>query len=936
MSPQPDGWLETLAGLPADVDAQRAFFQANPALNHAATVNALHEEVLRALYADLDRAHRLAHAAYTLGQCLAEPAARAAGLRAMGHVSYAGSNYQQALDYYSEAIPILSALGHDHELGRTLSSGLQPLIYLGRYSEAYEWAARATAIFERLGDPLRLARLASNIGNILYRQDRYAEALESYRKAYATLGTRGEGRDVAAVLSNMAVCNISLSRFPEALQLYTEAREYCQRHDLSELVAGADYNIAYLHYLQGDFLRAIELYKRSREHYGDGGDRYHAALCDLDESEIELELNLNAEAAQLAARAEQGFAALAMPYERGKALVTQAIAASRRGRPQAAAGFFAQAREIFAAEGNPLWPALIDLYRATLLEREGSAREAARLARRAVRVLSGSMMPGRAALAQLLLARLLLRSQRVREARRICDLACRNLESAGTPWLRFHAHFVRGQVEERSGNPGAAFACYQAAREEIENMRSRLWGDEVKITFLKDKLAVYESLVALRLGSRQPAATAEAFEFIQQAKSRGLADLISRAALSASTATPDRALHEARLELNTHYRRMEHLALGAHAASPAQVEALRHAIRECEGRLARMVADATPSPGFADPLTLQAIQAAIPDGAMLLEYYVAKGILYVCLLDGKRLEIVPLTAAEEVRTSLRLLRFQLARFRTAAGPAPAGEDATHNHLRTLYDELIAPLRSRLHGFRHLILAPHDFLHHLPFHALASPDGYLIDRFTVSYAPSATVFALCSRRPPASGGDSLVFGLPDERAPHIRVEAETAARLLPDAQLFLGEQATDAVLRRLGPTARVIHIAAHGLFRRDNPLFSAIRLGNGHFTLLDLYGLPLTADLVSLSGCSTGLNVVVGGDELLGLMRGLLLAGARGVMVSLWDVDDATSARYMNAFYQHLSDGGDKAAAIRSAMLHVRSRDPHPYHWAPFVLAGSLQ
>lgn len=130
-----------------------------------------------------------------------------------------------------------------------------------------------------------------------------------------------------------------------------------------------------------------------------------------------------------------------------------------------------------------------------------------------------------------------------------------------------------------------------------------------------------------------------------------------------------------------------------------------------------------------------------------------------------------------------------------------------------------------------------------------------------------------------------------------------------------------------------NLAAHGLFRRDNPLFSAIRLFDSRLTLLDLYHLPLSAELVVLSGCSTGLNVVIGGDELLGLMRGVLLAGAHGVMVSLWDVKDISTAQCMERFYRYLLCGSHKAAALQRAMQELREEYPHPYFWAPFLLAG---
>lgn len=141
------------------------------------------------------------------------------------------------------------------------------------------------------------------------------------------------------------------------------------------------------------------------------------------------------------------------------------------------------------------------------------------------------------------------------------------------------------------------------------------------------------------------------------------------------------------------------------------------------------------------------------------------------------------------------------------------------------------------------------------------------------------------------------------------------------------------MRSAAPHTRILHIATHGFFRRDNPLFSAIRLGDGFLSLFDLYRLDLKADLVTLSGCSTGLSTVVGGDELLGLTRGLLHAGARAVLLSLWDVQDESTAEYMAMFYRRMSEGENAAVASRDALRNLRNKYEHPYYWAPFCLVG---
>src|SRR5271154_4440646 len=152
-------------------------------------------------------------------------------------------------------------------------------------------------------------------------------------------------------------------------------------------------------------------------------------------------------------------------------------------------------------------------------------------------------------------------------------------------------------------------------------------------------------------------------------------------------------------------------------------------------------------------------------------------------------------------------------------------------------------------------------------------------------------------------------------------------MVPDAQLFVGAQASTQVLREKGLQSRLIHIATHGKFRQDNPMFSGIRLGDAYLNLYDLYQLKLDAELVTLSGCATGMNVVTPGDELLGLIRGLLYAGAHSLLLTLWDVQDRSTAEFMTLFYRRLRDGEAKASALRGAMLDLRERYPHPYYWA---------
>jgi len=209
----------------------------------------------------------------------------------------------------------------------------------------------------------------------------------------------------------------------------------------------------------------------------------------------------------------------------------------------------------------------------------------------------------------------------------------------------------------------------------------------------------------------------------------------------------------------------------------------------------------------------------------------------------------------------------------------------------------------------------------------------MDSYAVSYAPSAAVYALCHREGGKPSKGSLILGVPDAQAPLIKDEVEAVHRILPESELFLGEAANHELFLRKAPSSRLIHIATHGSFRPDNPMFSGIRLGDAYLHLYELYHMQLSAELLTLSGCATGLNVIAAGEELLGLIRGALYAGARSLLLTLWDVNDRSTAQFMTSFYRRLQTSTTKAEALAEAAREVREQYPHPYHWAPFVLVG---
>lgn len=225
--------------------------------------------------------------------------------------------------------------------------------------------------------------------------------------------------------------------------------------------------------------------------------------------------------------------------------------------------------------------------------------------------------------------------------------------------------------------------------------------------------------------------------------------------------------------------------------------------------------------------------------------------------------------------------------------------------------------------------PHDDLHYVPLHALKLHGTHLIEQNAVCYTPSASVMKYClAKSKPSKERRALVLG--DSRAeqplPFGRLEATKIAALFGTTAALGPEANKKRVVDTLaGPMMRetisVFHFACHGYFHPQQPLLSGVVLsgsqGEDILTAEDFFGLQLQADLVSLSACESGVSERRSGDELIGLTRALIYAGTPSVLVSLWAVDDLSTALLMERFYGSWLDGKGKAEALQQAQRWLR-------------------
>ncbi len=298
------------------------------------------------------------------------------------------------------------------------------------------------------------------------------------------------------------------------------------------------------------------------------------------------------------------------------------------------------------------------------------------------------------------------------------------------------------------------------------------------------------------------------------------------------------------------------------------------------------------------------------------------------------------TSASIIPVGRKQLSVLVGRFRRAVfGRAPD----VRNQAQRLYSLLVEPLG--LNAGEVMVVVPHKSLHYLPFQALAGANGYLIEERAVATMPSLNAMLTIVAAGWQLKSTLFALGNPELDEPSLALpgaerEVKAIGSLFPEAQVFLRQDASKPRFVTLAPGNGLVHIAAHANVDEIDPLSSSIRLARagqlrGELEARDILKIDLSsARLVTLSACESGLGSVTGGDEFFGFKRTFLAAGARSLLVSLWAVEDESTANLMSAFYKELQER-PMAEALRQAQLSLIKSGKYadPAFWAPFVLVG---
>lgn len=497
-----------------------------------------------------------------------------------------------------------------------------------------------------------------------------------------------------------------------------------------------------------------------------------------------------------------------------------------------------------------------------------------------------------------------------------------------------------GLTEGRDGNFPAAYDQFSRLVELKERQRASLTDEEHRLMFVQNETTTYTMLTVTCLELQY---FDEALETIEKIKSRVMLDLMSEGRkpidypslrkIKELTDNREAFLRERLMESYDSFRQrldalMETDPTGAtnwlrtSINFADEITSIKEDLRR--GGLLGELESSSVSLSFEEIRDL----CKIPEGdrrIVLVEYFMIDNIILVFGVreDFDKPQVVQIPMPPDVVRDFTSHKFQISESKTRV----------FAECQELFGRLIAPVEDWTTEGDIIWFVPHGFLHLLPLHALKLGDRYLIERNPVFYSSSASVQESCRKHRKGKHeralvlGDSLGDSSEKERLPFARAEARAIAGVF-DTEPVLGSRATRQCLeQRLGEEAGeidVLHIACHGKFSSDNPLKSGILLANPNthesdstiLTAEEIFGLKLPVDLVTLSCCETGINENRSGDELIGLTRALIYAGAASVIASLWSVNDLSTRILMEHFYAELKAGHRKVDALQRAQLSV--------------------
>lgn len=886
----------------------------------------------------------IGHQALKMGEELDDPEVICRAYRIIGNNLFYQGQFKQALEPYQKSLKYAEETGDPVIICRSLLVIGNTFTEMGDMNQGIAHLLRAKEKAEEAGDKAMLVPIHSGIGVAYREQAMYEEAINHYQFGLQAVEEVGDKEGKAGLLNNLGVVFREQGSNEQALHSYHEALKLAEELGNQKGVALLLNNIGALYANEGLEEKALLYYERSLKTREQIGDKWGIASV------------LNN---------------IGLVYENQKKY-DQAIEFQQR------------ALKIAEYIGNKERTNLYAQNLGQIYLRLGAYDKATQLLEKALIISKENNAKGATGFALEGIGEVQMELRNYPEAAEFFRQALSLGEEVNRPELLWKSGFGLAKAQQKMGNTEGALRLYEAAINEIEKVRARASSHEGKSGFLAGKLTVYESLIQVLfdLNQQHPEQNfaVQAFEYSERAKARALLDSLAEARSDIRKGLTKEQASREKATLRKISRIQSELW---ESTTEQQRKEIKKKLLEAEAELDQFVLDLRihnieyAQLKYPEPYTLSGIQKELDKNTALLEFFVGEKQSYVFALTSNAFRAASIPGKNQLEDRVKKFRDRISQ----PPKASLGQNASafqrdyQQQARALFQLMLAPVESTLSGKRNWILVLDGILHYVPFETLIMDgDRLVVEDFRVSYAPSATIWANLKTEKPEKGNpkELLAFADPllspdsttqqeEDMQPWIRQlgrlryasqEVQGIASLYPQnlVSLHLAKEATEAEFKiEKSSDYKMIHFATHAVIdeevsRRSGVVLSAAEKSkeDGVLQMHEIWNLDLNAQLVVLSACQTGLGKLVSGEGMISLIRSFFYAGARNIVVSLWNVDDKSTSQLMKSFYIHMKSGKSKMESLRQAKLDLiysaKSGSGYtayqdPYYWAPFVLVG---
>ncbi|QPJ66624.1 MAG: CHAT domain-containing protein [Candidatus Nitrohelix vancouverensis] len=851
--------------------------------------------------------------------------------------------YDDAVLHLKKAVEIFHAEKAPEEMAESYSQlGVVEENALN-YAEALKAFQKSESIHESLKSELDRAKELRRIGRIYYlRLNQYREAEKYFEEARRVFAHADQPELTAETLLELGLVQEKQGAFAQALDYYARGRTIAETHELPLTLSRALLYQANSYWYQADYQSAFRLQREALKIAEAEDDAMQKTIIYNTLGLIHWTLNDSRRSLENLNRSLQLAQEIPSPTETASAYNNIGLVYRKDKKYQEAADYFLKALD-YDLKSRSKWGqgythrnlGMTYLRMDRLDEAETHINEAVSLSRSINN--------------QTNLVKSMLELGNLALKRKQWDAAVTHFESTAAlaerlniPEVFWRALRGQGFSLARLERTEDAIAAYRRATESIDAMRAAIKVEEFQNGFLVDKQEAYQELVLLLLDQGR---VAESFEFVERSKSRSFIDLLGNQKISLKDDVGQKLFDQLQKQKQT-IRDIEESVGEAHAQNnealaASQAEQLITERNRYQDLLIEAKAESPQLSNFVtvDSIRLNELQALLEEPVALLEYLETPEELVIWVVTGKSIDAVRVPIQQQaLRELIHDYRERIQKM------APVDEQT-----RQLYSHLIRPVESLIQTRRVLGIVPHGHLHYISFSSLHDGESYLFEKYPLFYSPSASVLEYTFKKDRArvNKGDIrvLAMGNPDlgdfnYDLPLSEMEVNAIKWDFPRVDVLTRERASESWVREHINEYQIIHIASHGEFDSVNPLFSSLKLTrddaqDGSLEVNEVFSLKINADLVTLSGCQTGLGELSGGDDLVGLNRAFIYAGTHSLMSSLWRVSDISTAVLTKHFYRNYASN-DKAESLRKAQLLVKSFYPHPAYWAAFSLTGDYR